>query len=182
MKRYLILAILLVFATACGRPAEKKVILVKINNYEITKEEFEEQFKESASAKNDTLQARKEFLDNLINRVLVLQDSEKKGLDKDKSFLKMVQRFWEQSLLKLALDRKTRQIAGSFSVSDKTIEETYNKLRSEGKVEKPYHETYKQIKWEITKLKEANMLGSWIDELRKKSDIKINYDLLQTKK
>ena len=115
----------LIFIVSCGRVAKEKIALVKINNYEISKEEFEDEFKASSFGRIGNLASRKEFLDNLINRKLILQDAQRRGLGQDKGFLKMIERFWEQSLLKLALDKKSKEIAGSALVSDKTIEEGY---------------------------------------------------------
>ena len=174
MKKYLFFLLVSVFVIGCGRAPKEKIPLAKINNYEITKEEFEQEFKDSSLGRTDTPESRKEFLDNLINRKLILQDAQKKGLDKDKSFLKLIERFWEQSLLKIALDKKTKEIAGSALVSDKTIEEVYDKMLAEGKADKSYDLMYQQIKWEITKLKEAKAMNDWVAELRKKAEIKIN--------
>jgi len=180
MKRNLIILLSALIILGCSSKAQtKKEILVKINNYEITKEEFEQEFKSSNFSRVDTLESRKEFLQNLINRKLILQDAEAGGLDKDKGFLSMIERFWEQSLLKLALDQKTKEIAGAAFVSDKVVEATYEKIRKEGKTDKTYDQMYNQIKWEITKLKETQMLNNWMSGLRNKAEIKVNKDLLK---
>lgn len=107
----------------------------------------------------------------------------RRGLDKDKAFLKMIERFWEQSLLKLYLDQKTKEIAVKASVDDKTtIEAVYKKLLEEGKTDKSYLEMHDQIKWKISKAKEANLMNDWITQLHKKADIKVEDDLLNRKK
>jgi hypothetical protein len=180
MKRNLIilLSALIIFGCSC-QPKVKKTILAKINNYEITKEEFEQEFKSSPYSRADTLGSRKEFLQNLINRKLILQDAEAGGLAKEPGFLKMIERFWEQSLLKLALDQKTKEIAGAAFVSDKTVEEAYQNMRRDGKTDKTYDQMYNQIKWEITKLKETQMLNNWMSGLRNKAEIKVNESLLK---
>lgn len=180
MKRNLIILVSVLFVLGCSSKAQtKKVILAKVNNYEITKEEFEQEFKNSPYGRVDTLESKKEFLQNLINRKLILQDAEAKGLDKEEGFLKMIERFWEQSLLKLALDKKTKEIAGAAFVSDKTVEEAYQNMYKDGKTDKTYDQMYNQIKWEITKLKEAQMLNNWMSGLRNKAEIKVNESLLK---
>jgi PBP1b-binding outer membrane lipoprotein LpoB len=179
MKKYAIILLTALFIFGCaGKPKDKKV-LVKVNNYEITPEEFEEEFKESAYARNDTLESRKEFLNLLVNRKLILQDAQSKNLDKDRDFLKMIEKFWEQSLLKLALDKKSKEIAGLAQVSDKAIEEAYQKMLKEGKTDKTYEQMYNQIKWEIIREKETQLMDEWIERLREKSNIKVNYELLK---
>ena len=177
MKKYLFLLLAAILTLGCGRPVEeKKEILAKINNYEITWEEFEGEFKASSYGYTDTAESRKEFLNTLINRKLILQDAQKKGLDKDKSFLKMIERFWEQSLLKVALDKKTKEVAGSVMVNDKEIAEAYDNLLKSGKTDKSYDQMYQQIKWEITRQKETQAINDWVAQLRKKGEIKINLD------
>ncbi|PIP20698.1 MAG: hypothetical protein COX40_03295 [Candidatus Omnitrophica bacterium CG23_combo_of_CG06-09_8_20_14_all_40_11] len=177
MKKYLFLLLAAILTLGCGRPVEeKKEILAKINNYEITWEEFEGEFKASSYGYTDTAESRKEFLNTLINRKLILQDAQKKGLDKDKSFLKMIERFWEQSLLKVALDKKTKEVAGSVMVNDKEIAEAYDNLLKSGKTDKSYDQMYQQIKWEITRQKETQAMNEWVAQLRKKGEIKINLD------
>lgn len=136
----------------------------------------------SPFAKKDTLESRKEFLNNLINRKLILQDAEQKGLDKDAAFLDMIQRFWEQSLLKLAIDRKSKEIANSTSVSEKTVEEVYRNMVKEGKADKPLAAMSQQIRWEITKLKEAQIIGLWMSDMRAKARIKVDYGPLDKNK
>jgi hypothetical protein len=182
MKKNLIFLSVLIFVTGCNPAPKDKQILAKINNYEITLDEFQEEFRDSPYARNETPESKKEFLNNLINRKLILQDAQKRGLDRDKSFLKMIERFWEQSLLKLAIDKKTQEIAGSVSVSDKEIEDAYNNLLKEGKTDKTYDQMYQQIKWEINRSKQTQYLNDWINQLHKKADIKVNYDLLKQDK
>lgn len=181
MKKIIILFAILTIFTGCSnrRPAQDKKILARINNYEITKAEFEHEFKLSAYGSLDTPSSRQEFLNQLINRKLILQDAQAKGLGTDEGFLKMVERFWEQSLLKLALDKKAKEIAGSTSVSEKAIEETYGKMLSEGKTDKNYSQMYSQIKWEITKIQETQIMNSWLNGLHKKATIKINEQFLK---
>lgn len=180
MKKYaiLLLAALFVFGCCPDKPEGKKV-LAKVNNYEIAEEEFEEEFRASTHGSVDILESREEFLNTLINRKLILQDAQKRGLDKDGSFLKMIEKFWEQSLLKLALDKKTKEVAGSVLVSDREIQETYNRLFKEGKTDKSYDQMYQQLKWEITKSKETQAMNDWVGQLRNKAEIKVNSDLLK---
>lgn len=179
MKKNLIFLFALLIIGCNRAPTENKQILARINNYEITKQEFEQEFKNSSFGRVDTPESRKEFLINLINRKLILQDAEERGWDKDTSFLKIIEKFWEQSMLKVALDKKTKEIAGSVSVSDKSIEEVYNKMVAGGKTDKTYDKMYSQIKWELNKLQESQAMSNWVSELRRKADITINSELLK---
>ena len=181
MKKFGIILFISLLIFGCSVKPKSKAILAKVNNYEITKEEFEAEFIGSIFGGSDTRESRKEFLDNLINRKLIIQDAEAKGLDKEPGFLKSIERFWEQSLLKAALDRKAREISGSLSVNDNAIEEAYKKMAQEGKTDKSYDQLYGQIKWEMSKVKESQAISSWLKHLRDTSKIEVNNDLLEGK-
>ncbi len=179
MKKCLFLLLAIILAAGCSQ--QKKAPL-KINNYEISREEFNSQFKESQYGSQDTLESRKEFLDNLIDRKLILQDAQAKGLDKNPAFLKMIEKFWEQSLLKLALDAKSKEVANAASASDNDIAARYAQLQKEGRLDKPYEQMYGQIKWELIKEKETKMINDWVLQLRKKANVVIDDSLLKENK
>ena len=180
MKKIIIGSIFVIFLTGCGRVSSKDnaQILARVNNYEITFEEFRQDFINSAYGRNDTLQSREDFLGNLIDRKLILQDAEHKGIDKDAKFLKMIERFWEQSLLKAALEKKSEEIAGSAFVSDKEIEAAYQKMKKDGKINQPYEQVYNQIKWDLIQSKESALMNAWLKRLRSEASVDINDNLL----
>ena len=178
MKTLIFVFIVPVFLVGCARYDKPKNVAVKINNYEISRAEFEQEFKDSSFGRSDTAQSRKDFLDNLVNRMLIVQDAQKKGLDNAPQFLKVVERFWMQSLLKLALEKKSQDFAGTSLVSDKTVEDAYLKMLKDGTATKPYEQMYQQIKWEIVRLKESQMMNEWLAQLYKNADIRVNQDLI----
>lgn len=182
MKRCLTFGFLALLLLGCSNQPPQSKILAKVNNYTITQKEFEEEFKQSPYIRQDTVVSRTEFLNYFIGRKLILQDAGVNDLDKDKDFLKMIEKYWEQSLLKLTLDRKTKEIAGSVFVSDKEIEEAYNRKVKEKQISEPYQQSYAQIKWQLQKEKESQKLSEWLEALRKKSSVYINNDLLKPKK
>lgn len=152
MKRCVTILFLLFLAAGCCRAPEQKDALARVNNYEITKEEFDDEFKLSQFSKPDSPDSKKEFLENLINRKLILQEAQAKRMDRDANFLKAIQRFWEQSLLKLAIERKVNEIAVSPSMSGREVKEA-----------------------------EERLLNDWIAALKKKADISVNYNKLEEK-
>ena len=110
MNRMLLCLTLLALA-GCGNspPSSSDDAVAKVGNYVITRQEFEEAYKDSGYGELGTLASRKTFLNNMINQKLILLDAEKKGLDKNKEFLKMVENFWQQSLLTMAMQEKVRE-------------------------------------------------------------------------
>jgi hypothetical protein len=170
----LILLVIVLFVAFKLKPPKQEDYLVKINNYTITPQEFNEEFQASAYAKDNTPESKKEFLSMLIRRKLVLQDAQSLGLDKDKEFLKSIERFWEQSLLKRMMDKKTHEISGQAQIPDSAVKILYEKLKNEGKADKPYEQMYSQIKWSLSRIQESQAVNQWLLSLYKKAEIKIN--------
>jgi hypothetical protein len=179
MRRCLIILLSFFIFGCLSKPQGKTPVLAKINNYEISKQEFEEDFKESSFARTNTLDSKKEFLDSLINRKLIMQEAQRQGLDKNPNFLRMIERFWEQSLLKQALEQRSIEIAGSVIVNDKEVEEAYKQMLAEGKTNKPYEQVYDQLKWELARNKQSRALNNWVFKLRKRAKISVDYELLK---
>jgi hypothetical protein len=142
------LAVTLILISGCGSRGHEKNVVAKVNNYEITRDRFEAEFRDSVFGKNDTLESRKEFLANLIDRKLILQEAQAMGLDREPGFLRMIEKFWEQSLLKLALDKKTREIADA-------------EARDTG----------------MGTLQGSRAMDAWIELLRKKAKIEVSDQL-----
>jgi len=184
MKKVILLLIVLFIAVGCCplNKQKKKKILVKINNYEISTDEFNKDFNDSAYAGYSTPQAKKDFLNFLINKKLMLQEAQKLGLDKEEGFLDMVESFWEQSLLKLIIEKKSKEIASTVQVYDKEIENAYQSLSKQGKVDKDYYMVRDQIRWALIKEKETKMMNDWIDSLKNKAQVEIDYNLIDSKK
>jgi len=180
MNKAIITVIFLTILTGCGRaPSQKEgIVLARVNNYEITLDEFQDEFKKSPHSRSNTPQSKKDFLNSLIDRKLILQDAQRKDIDKDEAFLKLIERFWEQSLLRIALENKAAEISGSASVSDHEVQEAYRVMLREGRTEKSYNDMYKQIKWELNKSKEAKLMKAWIEFLRNEASIQIDDKLL----
>ena len=110
MNRMLLCLTLLALA-GCGNspPSSSDDAVAKVGNYVITRQEFEEAYKDSGYGELGTLASRKTFLNNMINQKLILLDAEKRGLGKNKECLKMVESFWQQSLLTMAMQEKVKE-------------------------------------------------------------------------
>jgi peptidyl-prolyl cis-trans isomerase C len=177
MKKLALLTLLFTL-TGCTQPSKPAVVV--INNYSISPEEFEAEFKDSPMANKDSIEARKQFLETLINRKLMLQEAQRLGLDKQPDFLKSIERFWEQSLLKAFYDRKTDDVAGKVHISDFAVEQAYKNLAAEGKTDKTYEQMYRSLKWELARAKESELMDEWLRELKDKATIKEDLSLLKS--
>lgn len=127
-KLFLVVAcvFLMLFAVSCRKvkPLKEKE-LVRINDRVITLTEFEqemEQLPPSLKALVITDKGRREFLQKLIERELLLQEGVKKGFNKDAEILSKVEQF-KQGLIIEALTQKF--CAGKDEVSDKEMKAYY---------------------------------------------------------
>jgi len=106
--RLVIGTIILAFILGCQAKEPQKVV-AQVGSYVITQDEFEEAYKNSAYGREHNPFYRSAFLKNMINQKLILLDAENRGLDRDPRFLKMVESFYQQSLLTLALQERTKE-------------------------------------------------------------------------
>lgn len=172
--KFLSFLIIILLGISC---APKEEAVISIGQIKITKAEFERDFAKFNLSKPDTNQARQEFLDNLINRKLILREAENRGLDKEESFLEDVQDFWEQALLKRAVDKKAKELFLTIKIGDDEIRDFYNanKDKFSGKT---LEDVYPEIRLVIFKEKQKKSVGDWMSALKKQANIKINYKVL----
>jgi hypothetical protein len=73
-----------------------------INKRVISGDEFEKLY----SARQPRTQSQTDFINSLITKELLIQESQRAGIDKEESFRQSIQNFYEQSLTKLLVDKK----------------------------------------------------------------------------
>lgn len=178
MKKYILMILLLVGVSACTPNQPEGPYVAVIGDYVVTQAEFMKMYEGSIFAREDSIESRKVFLDNLINQKLILLDAQAKNLDKKQDFLESVQRFWEQALLKVALEQKNKEMSGEIQVSEKEVELAYQQMSEEQQNVLSYAESYPQLKWQVTRAKEASLMEKWIDDLRQTASIHINESVL----
>ena len=152
----------------------QKPFAIKINNFTMTKQEFDNYFNKMNVSGNDTPAERKKILDILISKKLILQEAEREGLDKSREFLNSLQDYYEQLLFKLIADKKSKELGSKVAVSDNEIKQYYEQLEKKNLITKPLKEVYNQLKWQIFRRKQKQVLDKWLAGLRRKADIEIN--------
>lgn len=174
MKKVCLLIFGLILICGC---VQREEVVIKINGFTLTKEEFEEELRE-ANLIEASVEEKEKFLDELINHKLILLEAEKLGLHKEKEFLKDIEDFYEKNLLKVMLDKKSKEIATKVSVDEKEIQTLYAQMRDKGETLKSYDEIYEQLRWQLLKEKQNQAFEVWLEGLRKKAKVKINKGLL----
>ncbi len=126
-----VLAIALLM-TACARKEPSERIVAVINDYRMTVEDFNYESKEvlrTGIGIGDIAIAKEDILDALIIKEVLLQEAQKAGLDKDKNFMKTIELYWEQTLLRNLLAKKSREIEKAVTVYEGEITDYYNKMK-----------------------------------------------------
>ncbi|MFA5119219.1 MAG: hypothetical protein WC695_10340 [Candidatus Omnitrophota bacterium] len=177
-KSAVFMVFLVLILTGC---AQEEKPAITIGNILVSAKEFDDAFKASGFASGGQGR-KKEFLEFFISRKLILKEAEGLGLDKDPQFLRSVQLFWEQSLLKLALSRKINELAVAARVDDTLIKNYYDQNKEKEFSGKELPEVYDQIKWFLFKLQEKKALQSWTESLHKKNAIAVDHALLGLEK
>ncbi|MFH0855445.1 MAG: SurA N-terminal domain-containing protein [Candidatus Omnitrophota bacterium] len=111
MNRLIILLLLIaaLFAGCAKAPAGKKQVVAQINNYQLTVDDFMQEAKLNLPymLQNDNSGAIKEQLYNdIVTNELILQQAERMGLDKNRDFMKEVENYWKQALIKRLINIK----------------------------------------------------------------------------
>ncbi|MDB4349536.1 SurA N-terminal domain-containing protein [Omnitrophica bacterium] len=173
-SKYILLMIPFIFLSlSCAKKPPSEKIAVRISDYSITAGEFNELFSDVSA--EDTPEARDAFLDNLITRKLLLKEAQKMGLDREKDFLKSIESFWEQSLLKIVIDKKISDVSQTISISNQEVEEYYrNWARENPDNIKTLDEMRDIMRWQLSNKKRGTALGSWVEELKDEASIEID--------
>ena len=175
MKKLIVLALLVLLILGCIWFKGNKKPAIKIGKIQINSERFQREFELSGFAKEGK---KKDFLDTFISRKLILLEAEKLGLDKDPEFLRDVQDFWEQSLLKLVLDKKIKELVVDVSIDEEEIRSYYMKNKDKEFADKEFEQAYDQIKWILLRNKQRDAIGNWMDYLKNDAEVVIDYKLL----
>lgn len=118
---YYIILIFLILSGALGYEllspeVPAKDVSMVINGQVITREEFNR----ICSSPGDHMTTPSDAINSLITRELLIQEAQREGIDKEESFRRSIQNFYEQSLIKLLMDKKFNSLR--VTVSDAELE------------------------------------------------------------
>lgn len=122
---YYILGFLLIVSIFMGIELKNKRninrdIAIIINDRVITSDELKSLYEHQQPYK----QSQEDFINSLIIKELLIQESKKLGIDKEETFRRSIQNFYEQSLIKQLIDRKISST--SVSVSEEEVNNYIN--------------------------------------------------------
>jgi len=166
----------LVVLYGCG---QQKPAAIIIDDLRVSRDEFERAFQASPYAK-DQEAGKKRFLDLYITSKLILQEAVREGLDRKQDFLQNIQIFWEQTLLKLMVSKKAKELLSNITVSDKAVSEYYQKNKEQF-ANKDLPAVYNDIKILLLKKTQNDHIQAWTDTLRQKARVSVNDRLILIK-
>jgi len=114
------------------RSANGEGIVARINSYKMSAADFKDRVEFLLTSKYLSVepnQAKEELLNELINRNVLLQEAQRQDLDKQKAFMREIERYWEQSLLKLLLRKKSQELSEKIIVDDSEAIEEYRRMK-----------------------------------------------------
>ena len=150
-KRYyfvLVLAFVALLSSGCVKKPDKNQIVAQINNYSVTIDDFKHEARMSISGATKEL-----ILQDIITKELLLQEAQKMNLDKNKIFMKEIEDYWKQSLIKRLINIKGAEFLAAVKITDEEM--------------KISGQTKERLKMEKAQV----LLGLWIDSLKNNAKI-----------
>jgi hypothetical protein len=175
------LALLLVITSAAGcaeKPAAPaKRVVARINSYELTAEDFNDEARLTAANKHlpaDSAAAKAEILDEIIMKKVLLQEAQAQNFDKDARFMKEIERYWEQALIKLMIRKKMDEFASAITVGEDEVKAEYDRLSRDrlGKIGS-FESLAPVIRDDMYQERMRNLFDDWMKRLKVRSAIKI---------
>lgn len=152
-------------------------VIAEINDFALTRDEFQEKLvkeMEYSNAYKTTPEAKKQFLQTLIEKELFIQEAKTLDLDKKKEFTSVIERYWEATLIKHLMEEKNREISHTVSVSENEIKKRYQELKSENNAIPAIDRVEKEIAADLFEMKKTAALNEWVRSLHDKAQISID--------
>ncbi len=138
MKSFGVLVLALALVTGISACEKKQPqgqvsgkVLATVNGSVITVDDFQREMEglpDFAKTMFKGEDGKKRFLDELINKELLYQEAEKRGLDKDEAFKKKVEDFKKLTLVSMLL---TKEVEDKASVTDADVKDYFDKHKDE---------------------------------------------------
>lgn len=165
--------------SGCGKKPEASMLKVvaKINNYDLTTEDFREEARIALARQypiGESDKAKEDLLDEMIVKKLLIQEAQKRNFDKDTVFMKEIERYWEQALLKLLIKNKIQEFAQNVTVGEDEVKKEYDRIISrDGLAAGSFEKLSKNIRSDLRRKKINDAFNNWISGLKYKSNVKV---------
>lgn len=175
--------LILSFMAGCGEMRDKGAmpderIAAKINNYKLTTSDFKDEaryIRRPGPRFSDKVKEKEYLLDEIITKKVLILEAQAQNFDKDRVFMKEIEKYWEQALLKLLYKKKSEEVARSISVLPEEAAEEYRHLVANGSIDpalQPFDAVSADLFNEIRRKKTEAAFSAWIEELKSRANIK----------
>ena len=142
------------FSACSNGEREKGETLVKINDYNLSLLEFQQQLARELNFNEDlklTPEVKTAFLEQLIQEELLIQEARRLKLDRKEKFMRAIERYWKSTLIRDLLERKGEEIGQTISIPQTEIKAFYERMKKEGETPPPLAEIQDEITTELKK-------------------------------
>lgn len=182
MRKFLLLVMVCCALAACSEADKPEgEVIARINDYELTLDEFNKRLAEEAryyDHLNMDRSVRASYLDQAIRKELLIQEAVKRKLDRKEKFMRSIERFWENTLIRDVLEQESEELSKAVYVSEEELEEAYDRIKERDPKAPPFEEMKDKIKERIYDEKVTSAIDHWIETLRKEATIELNKELL----
>jgi hypothetical protein len=155
----------------CARKPDTSQVVAEINNFQLTVDDFKYEAGLSLSGAS-----KEQVLQDAIMKELLLQEAQKNNLDKNKRFMKEIENYWKQSLIKRLILMKGEEFLATVKVGADEVKAQYDLMVKDGESRiKPYDQMAAQIRYELRVKKAQILLEQWANQLKASAKIK-KYD------
>ena len=169
--RFMVVIAVIMMISGCGKQGEK--VVARVNKQKITSTELEFYLGELARAGRPVDEAsKKTIFEQLVTKTLLMEEAERRGLTKDKTLLRRIEREKERILM----DEMVRREINMFtSVTDEDIKQHYDRVYSsqKGKIP-PFTEVKDQIRQQLMTQKRKEAFDKIVSDLRSKATISLD--------
>lgn len=123
---FIISALSSLFLTPKSPNNREEDIALSVNGRQFLKERIDNEQSKYGYHNNEL----SSIYNSLITEEVLIQEAQRLGIDKEEEFRLALKNYYEQSLVKILLDRKTREIQNQVAVSDADIDNYQEKIGS----------------------------------------------------
>jgi len=180
----LLSVIALVALYGCSRgTTDKGEVVATVNKEPVRREDF--QIEMALRAKQNpsyslTAQTIDEQMNTIIDRRLMIQEAMKMGLAGNRDFVRTIQTFWEQTLIRELIEAKNKEWENRLFVTGEEIRKHYDTIKKDVYDLPPMEAIQDRLKKDILQQKKTEALEAWLKEVREKAVIEVNRKLLDT--
>lgn len=151
---------------------------IQVNDVTISTQEFNDMIKLQAYSDPEmdiSRESRREYVDYLIRKELMIQEAIRLKMDRKKEFIKTIETYWESTLIRRLLDYKTAELKKKVLITEDEMEAYYVRHKDE------FGQPYDQVKPGIKSILESKFLEreleAWTKNLRAGAKISVDPSL-----